>query len=692
MAKIRPSSTATFYSGVPMADGYQIVFRKRAQQQKYFEQHTKFSNVKCSYIRRTGQFRAHLTMAQARQCNYMSFINPDPFENILYYAVITDVAYVNPNTVLVSFEVDAYQTYYDNVKYSPCVIQRQHMSVAKKALAAENPWRNDIPELCTVEDSGYAEMAYRTPEVRYDVPAISHGDRDDLMTIVQVHGVNWNDEGDPFESFKPIEQFAEEIIYPSGASKSGKLYLTLPTRDTTLIFIRKKPPLTKPTQTRLRGVLNWLTLLGLSDNIGEIFEVHRTIANMFLSYASGTTSAQWIHMSGVRAGLRNEKLYRAPYQYLRVDNRDSGVKEYKFEMSDMIQTPGEDGDPENGLYISFTYIPFLYETPRVYLVPYGYHSKQNSYKHRMEFADFQPVPWSTDSYFSLLATNHQKLLMAQSNGTVGGAAALTLAKGATTGGVVGGVSGAAGAFLASAGSAADVVSTAPSVVSVTPASMGELVHKQVSIPGSLEAKYGETVGYDTIEGFSKRSVSVNYGNAAKIGASTVKGVNEVASSAELARAMAIRYGKLPTQSIYSGAKDVVVANIYNEPTSGSNILPFLSEVAPPVEGTMPQTMVPGQYTFELMRLRDSVLEVKDDWFDLYGYACGYRDLPLVVTYSLGADIDKTKIPTFAEVDHRWLTYVKCENMHVDHAQSWVADAISALFNSGCWFLDGERMI
>lgn len=685
MPRIKQASLVTFYSDVPMSGGYQIVFRNRKQQAKYFEQHAKFANIKCSYVRRTRQFKAALTMEQAKQVNYMSFINPSPFENITYFAVIIDCAYINPKTTLITFELDAYQTFYDQVEYHPCVIQRQHMSVAKKALAAENPWRNDIPELCTVEDAGYGENAYRTPEVRYDLPTISHGDIRNTVAIVQVHGVNWSDGKDPYISFKPIESVSDEVIYPSGASKSGTKYLSLPPRDTTLIFVRQYPPLTQG--TRLRAVLNSLTLLGLQDNVDQIFEVHRTIANLFLSYAGNINKAQFIHIDGIHTGYNNEKLYRAPYQYLRVSNRDSGVKEYKFEMSDMLQTPGEDGDPVDGLYISFVYIPFLYENPRAFLIPYGYHSKQNAYKDRMEFTNFQVVPWSTDAYYMFLGTQQQKMLMSQAeSGTAQGNARLLAAQASTVdNGIVSTIGGMSGVMMGAGGSAKEIaLSSSIQYTNGSPGRTGTVAESVNNLGG------GTTTTMRNV--YEEATPSTLEVSSSAPGSTLLKGVNETAHSVELDRAMAIRYGKIPTKSIYSGAKDILVANEYHEPASGANILQFLNEVTPPTEGTIPFTMMPGQFTFEVMWLRDSVLKVKDMYFDLYGYACGYRDLPLVVTYSLGADIDKTKIPTFADVDHHKLTYVKCEDMHVDHQQAWIANAISALFNAGCWFLDGESLI
>lgn len=676
MARIKPASTVTFYKDVPIAGGYQIAFPSRKKQKEYFDRHIAFKNVKCSYVRRNGTFKAHLTTDQAKQVNYMSFINPD-FEGILWYAVVTDYAYLNNSTTIISFELDPWQTFWDQVKFSPSKIIRQHTSILHDVEATSDPWRNDIIELSTTEGGDFQELAYRVPEVRYDYPIIPSDRAGNTICVVQVTGVR--DAND--QQFDAIKNLSEEIIYPDGSSMTGTRYRNLPPRDTTMIFVRHGRGTGET--GKLPDVLKTLTLLGLKDNIHSIYNIHRDIVTRFRAFASGNVPSPWFTVSGIKGRWKNAKLCRFPFQWLRVSNRDSGIKEYKFEKSERLELP----EQEKG--INFCYIPYLFETPRAFLVPYGYRSRQTNFSERMEFRNFQAVPYSIDSYYLYLATEHQKMLMEQTNGTLQGTATLMSAKGMTSNNrAVAAISATAGYIGVAGGAALDVVSS----INYTPAVPGEL-NPNLSNRVNYGTADNPSFGYDVSEPVytpgtgTPSSLSVNPGRIAR---ATVSGVNSIARHTELSRAIGIRYGKLPESSIYSGGKDLFIANEYVEPPAGANILEYLQQTVPDVDGTIPHVLEPGQFTFEIMQVRDEILDIWEDYFDRYGYLWGVTSIPLIVTYCNGS-VDPEKVPVFRDIDGYRQTYVLVEDMQVEHAQKWISDAIATMFNSGIRFLEGEAL-
>ena len=89
---IVPSSTVNLYRGVPYDTGRVVAFSSKAKQSAYFQRKLVQSAVPCTYVRRTGEVRLEVPLSVAKNCNYMSFVNPD-FENVTWYAAIDDYEY-----------------------------------------------------------------------------------------------------------------------------------------------------------------------------------------------------------------------------------------------------------------------------------------------------------------------------------------------------------------------------------------------------------------------------------------------------------------------------------------------------------------------------------------------------------------------------------------------------------------------
>ena len=50
------------------------------------------------------------------------------FDNRIYYCFITNIEYLSENSCFVSFETDCFQTWYFDLDYKPCFVEREHVS------------------------------------------------------------------------------------------------------------------------------------------------------------------------------------------------------------------------------------------------------------------------------------------------------------------------------------------------------------------------------------------------------------------------------------------------------------------------------------------------------------------------------------------------------------------------------------
>lgn len=161
---IVPSSTVNLYRGVPYDAGRVVAFSSKAKQTAYFQKKLVRTAVPCTYVRRTGEVRLEVPLSVAKNCNYMSFVNPD-FENITWYAVIEDYEYVNNGCTAITYTIDYFQSLCYDVTFDPCSIDREQLSVEDYNRSVQNPYNFNILELQTAENINLPDDAYDIPDM-----------------------------------------------------------------------------------------------------------------------------------------------------------------------------------------------------------------------------------------------------------------------------------------------------------------------------------------------------------------------------------------------------------------------------------------------------------------------------------------------------------------------------------------------
>ena len=81
------------------------------------------SNTNFKFIRKNRGLKVQSNENNIETCNYMRFKNTG---GMWWYAFITNIEYINPNTSMVYFVIDSYQTFFLQAQFKDCDIAREH--------------------------------------------------------------------------------------------------------------------------------------------------------------------------------------------------------------------------------------------------------------------------------------------------------------------------------------------------------------------------------------------------------------------------------------------------------------------------------------------------------------------------------------------------------------------------------------
>lgn len=142
MAYIQPTSEVWLCANVPLDPSYdnQLTFTSgsgasrvwdSSAQRAYFASKAVYHPTNFSIVKeRDGVLRMSGEVSNFYNINYMYFVNP-PFTSGVptkyFYAFVTQVEYINPNTTFIYFELDYFQTWAADIVWMESVIEREHV-------------------------------------------------------------------------------------------------------------------------------------------------------------------------------------------------------------------------------------------------------------------------------------------------------------------------------------------------------------------------------------------------------------------------------------------------------------------------------------------------------------------------------------------------------------------------------------
>lgn len=412
MSLIIPDSTVNLYAEVPISGDHQLVFSSRSKQATYFLNKRVASKAGCSYLRKTGKLRIEWSTSRVMQSNYISFTNPS-FENVTFYAKITDWEYVNNETTDIMYEIDWWQTYMFDFDAHACGIIREQLTEEDYQKAVANPWRRDIPELLTNETlpmSESLECIYTNGEnqagiltgnrfkMSSGIPEISEG-MQQLKIVMYLSAI---------ENFDNLEA-SQRAIFRAFLSKWETLngqdfdYATVNVNQifssTAENFIRSYAVLSMPISNSVAfsEALTLLTQLGVNGNIVGLYVLPNWMS------AGGSFDNGFIVP---KLNVKSPKLNTFPYRYLRIKSPQD-TKEYRLDLfKDLSES--EDGEA----WVRFRFVSNVCGLPIMAIMPVSYKTNgAGNYFERIEYSNFPQVAYSTDAYLAYIAAQEQQALI-----------------------------------------------------------------------------------------------------------------------------------------------------------------------------------------------------------------------------------------------------------------------------------------
>lgn len=181
MIKVQPQGQI-YLCKTPLESDYknQLTFTSQANQQSYFTSTVVRTYDNNTYIRKDGGIKIDCNAEEIRTCNYMFYRNTG-FDNRIYYCFITSIEYLSENSTLVRFETDCFQTWYFDLVYKPCFVEREHVSDDTVGL-------HTVPEGLETGDliqNAFSHFSPLKSEITWDVPAYEYNG-DQYMIAFQV--------------------------------------------------------------------------------------------------------------------------------------------------------------------------------------------------------------------------------------------------------------------------------------------------------------------------------------------------------------------------------------------------------------------------------------------------------------------------------------------------------------------------
>lgn len=141
---VTPQTEVRLCSNVPLLNTYehQRTFTDATSQASYFIGKAAHTFTDFTYIRQDGSIKVPKGRDSLYNCNYLMFRNSD-FGSKWFYAFITKLEYVNPDTTKVYFELDVYQTWQFEITFNPSFVVREH---AKRFNVDGTPVINTVDE------------------------------------------------------------------------------------------------------------------------------------------------------------------------------------------------------------------------------------------------------------------------------------------------------------------------------------------------------------------------------------------------------------------------------------------------------------------------------------------------------------------------------------------------------------------
>ena len=369
----------------PLENDYknQLTFNSIEEQTRYFNSKVLYNYDDYTYIKKDNVIKLGVNIDEIIQCNYL-FYNNEGFTTKRYYCFISKMEYINENVTAITIETDCFQTWYFDIVYNKCFVEREHVNNDTIGL-------HTIPE--NLELGEYVDQYVDIGE-NADLNYLTKDGHDPLIVL----GVSEN---------------GLDVVYPGGQKQyngvfSGLYYLTFPSFSHCEQYIRY-------IQRHITEDIIYTAFMcpfKLATD-GQNFE--------WLSFSGDGYSFQYAYVDYTsrmaQLGLveiekptnldtyvpRNNKLFTYPYRYFNISNNAGSNATYKYELFNSHNSQN---------ICQFTIWGALGVGCSIKLIPYHYKEGNTefnyTYENLIEGLDAGKLPtcgWTNDAYTNWLTQN-----------------------------------------------------------------------------------------------------------------------------------------------------------------------------------------------------------------------------------------------------------------------------------------------
>jgi hypothetical protein len=369
----------------PLENDYknQLTFATKVAQENYFNSTIIKTLDNYTYIKKDNVIKVGINIDEIIDCNYLFYRN-NGFTNKIYYCFITKMEYVNENVTAITIETDCFQTWYFDIRYKKCFVEREHVNDDTIGL-------HTIPEGLEIGD--------------YVDQPIGIDEDSDLNFLTK-------DGHSPYVVLAVSETGLDDAL-PSGSRIYNNVY-------SGLIF------LTFPSTGAVDRYINYIQHHITEDIIYAAFMCPYEIATdgdnfEWLTFTDGSTTFQYAFIDyttrATQMGLveihkpnnldtyvpRNNKLFVFPYRYFNISNNSGSTATYKYEYFN-----SNDGKDD----CQFTMLGAISPGCSIRLVPYNYKEGKSEFNYSFQEVDESIVAgklptcgWTNDAYTNWLTQN-----------------------------------------------------------------------------------------------------------------------------------------------------------------------------------------------------------------------------------------------------------------------------------------------
>ena len=297
----------------PLENDYknQLTFATKVAQENYFNSTIIKPLDNYTYMKKDNVIKVGINIDEIIDCNYLFYRNTG-FSNKIYYCFITKMEYINENCTAITIETDCFQTWYFDIRYKKCFVEREHVNDDTIGV-------HTIPE--GLETGDYV---------------------DQYVDNNEMSGLNFLTKGghSPYVVLA-VSETGLDVALPDGSRIYNNVY-------SGLIF------LTFPSTGDVDKYINYIQHKITEDIIYAAFMCPYEIATdggnfEWGTFTDGTTSFQYAFINyttiATQMGLveinkpnnldtyipRNKKLLTFPYRYFNIANNSGSSATYKYE-------------------------------------------------------------------------------------------------------------------------------------------------------------------------------------------------------------------------------------------------------------------------------------------------------------------------------------------------------------------------